>query len=105
MEFKERIEKTFGDRLPKNPKFSVLTKRIILPDQLYLNVQKDYSFEEYNMWCAGVNKHMDPNSDSIIPVENYLETGDAERFRDLFIKESEAKLELEKAEHALDSKS
>jgi len=35
MEFKERIEQTLGGRLPKDSKYLVLTKRIILTGKLY----------------------------------------------------------------------
>ncbi|KKQ88139.1 MAG: hypothetical protein UT12_C0027G0004 [Candidatus Curtissbacteria bacterium GW2011_GWC2_38_9] len=97
MEFKERFKQTFGDRLPKNPQLSAITKRIILPVQEYVDLQKDFTFDAYNMWCAGINKGVDPNSDHLIPVQNYIESGDAKSFSELFITEHHAELEAKQA--------
>ena len=95
IEFKRRLEKTLGELMPKpeDIKLSAITRRIILSQGKYNQLQSIYAYKDYNMWCAGMNKHVDPSSDPMIPVENYIEVGDAQRFEDLFITEREAELE------------
>ena len=95
MEFKEIIKETLGDRMPKNPKLSAITKRIILTQKEYNYLQIDFVHGDYNMWCAGMNEKINPNSDPDLPFLNYVKTGDAKNFSDLFITESEAELEAE----------
>jgi len=97
MEFGERLKKTLEDKLPKNLEFSVLTNRIILTQKEYNDLQIDFVHSDYNMWCAGINKKINPDSDPNLPFLNYIETGDAENFSELFITQSEADLEAEQA--------
>lgn len=97
MEFKERLEQTFGDRLPKNPEFSAITRRIILTQKEYNDLQRDFTLSAYNKWCTGINKGVDPESSELLPFDNYLDTGDAKSFRDLFVAEREAEVEAKEA--------
>jgi len=97
MEFRERLTQTLGERMPKEPKLSALTQRIILTAKEYQNLQVIFTFDAYNLWCAGVNKKVDPRSDPMIAVENFIDTGDAKNFSDLFITEREAELEVQEA--------
>lgn len=103
IEFRKNLEKSLGDKMPKpeERKLSAITKRIILTQKEYDDLQVIYMFEgkeNYNMWTAGKNKDADPSSNLIIPLDNYIETGDAQRFKDLFITENEARIEAEEAE-------
>ncbi len=102
LEFKKRLEQTLANEMPKpeDIKLSELTGRIILSAEKYQKLQVLYTYGDYNKWCTGVNKHVDPNSDPIIPLENYIETGDAKSFSDFFITECEARLEAKEAEQA-----
>jgi len=93
MEFKERIKQTLGDKMPKEPKLSALTGRIILTQKQYNALQDDFVHSDYNMWCAGMNKKMNPNNDPNLPFFNYIETGDAKHFHEIFSTEAEAETE------------
>ena len=93
MNFGERIRETPGINFPENPKLSALTKRIILPQKEYNRLQEIFVHSEYNMWCTGMNKHLNPDNDPNLPYFNYIETGDAKNFSDLFIPEPKADLE------------
>jgi hypothetical protein len=95
MEFREILENTLGDRLPKNPRLSPVTKRVILSQEDYERLQIDFVWSDYNMWCAGVNMRVNPNSDPNLPFFNYVKTGDAKNFSDLFTTEAEAEREAE----------
>jgi len=97
MKFEEIIKKTLEDKMPKNPKLSALTERIILTQKEYNDLQVDFVHSDYNMWCTGMNKKINPNNDPNLSFFNYIETGDAKKFSELFATEDEAKLEAEKA--------
>jgi len=47
--------------------------------------------------CGDKQKKINPNSDPNLPFLNYIETGDAKNFSDLFIVEHEAELEAKQA--------
>ncbi|MFA5751203.1 MAG: hypothetical protein WC898_02835 [Candidatus Paceibacterota bacterium] len=93
--FKEKINSTFKQKLPKNPRYSVISGRIILSQKDFCELQKEFIFSDYNMWCTGVNKNTNPIENEMLPAENYIDTGDAENFHSLFITESEAEAEEE----------
>lgn len=95
MEFRETIKQSLGEKFPKDPKFSVVTGRIILSQEKYNALQNDFVHSDYNMWCAGINKHQNPDSDPNLPFFNYVESGDAAHFHELFCTEAEAALEAE----------
>ena len=97
MEFKEIVKRELKDKMPRNPRLSVLTERIILTQKEYSALQKEFIRGDYNMWCAGMNKKINPNSDPNLPFFNYDETGDARNFGKLFVIESVAEEEAEKA--------
>jgi len=56
MGFEEIVKETLKGELPENPRFSVLTKRVILTQKEYNDLQIDFVHGDYNMWCAGINK-------------------------------------------------
>ena len=101
MKFVEILKQELGAEWPKNPKFSAITNRIIVSQKDYARLQITFTWGNYNMWCTGMNKNIDPNKDSsdILPppVANYIESGDAKNFKDLFITENEARIEAEEA--------
>ena len=98
MGFQEKIRETLGSKFPENPRLSAVTKRIILSQREYSDLQDSFVHGDYNMWCTGMNKHLNPDNDPNLPYFNYIETGDAKNFSDLFIPESKATLEAKEAD-------
>lgn len=97
MEFKEIIKTTLKDKMPQNPQLSALTGRIILTLKEYNDLQIDFVHSDYNMWCTGINKKINPDSDPDLPFLNYIDDGDAKNFSELFITEHEAESEANQA--------
>jgi hypothetical protein len=95
MEFKETVRHSLGEKWPTDPKFSTKTGRIILAQKKYNSLQDSFVHSDYNMWCTGINKHNNPNNVPNLPYFNYIESGDAAHFHELFCTEAEAELEAE----------
>ena len=100
MGFEEIVKKELKDKMPENPKRSVLTKRIILTQKQYDVLQRKFVRGSYNMWCTGVDEGIDPSTDHNLPSFHYEKVGDAKNFGDLFVLENVAEEEAEKAKEA-----